>query len=279
MPQQKVILITGASSGFGRLAAEKLADRGHRVYGTSRRLRPPEGLKHRMLVLDVRDDASVRSAVEQVLAEAGQIDVLINNAGYALSSLIEEAGIDQAKEVFETNFWGIVRMTKAVLPAMRSRRRGRIINVSSLAGLFGVPGEGFYSASKFAIEGYSESLAPELHPYGIDVVLVEPSYFRTGFDQARTQAADPIDDYDPIRGRVMAAFEEGARRGGDPAEVAGLLVRIVEMSRPRLRYRAGREAHWLPWLRPLIPQRLLLWGTRKWFHIPDKIEQGLLHAD
>jgi len=269
--RQEVVLITGASSGFGRLAADRLARHGYRVFGTSRRPQLQHDRPYPMLTLDVRNDESVHAAVEQVLRDTGRLDVLVNNAGYALASLIEEAKIDEAKGVFETNFWGAVRMTKAVLPAMRGRRSGRIINISSLAGLIGVPGEGFYSATKFALEGYTESLAHEVRVFNIHVSLIEPGYFKTGFGQARKEGTDLIPDYNPIRGRIMAAFDEGARLGGDPAKVAALIQQVIETPRPRLRYRVGHDSAWLPRLRGLMPQKMFAWGTRKVFHIPGKI--------
>jgi NAD(P)-dependent dehydrogenase (short-subunit alcohol dehydrogenase family) len=266
MAEQRVILITGASSGFGQEAARVLVRRGHRVFGTSRAVRADDG-GMRMLALDVRDEESVRAGVEKVLAEAGRIDVLVNNAGYALASLIEEATTEEAEAMFDTNFFGIVRMTKAVLPAMRRQRRGTIINVGSLAGLVGVPGEGFYAASKFAIEGYSESLRYEVEPLGIHVSIVEPSYFKTGFDRAKIEGSDRVGDYDGLRERIHAVFDAGARSGGDPRVVGELIARIAESPKPRLRYRVGREAHLIAPLRNVLPDAVFAWGTRKWFKI------------
>jgi NAD(P)-dependent dehydrogenase (short-subunit alcohol dehydrogenase family) len=266
MAQQKVILITGASSGFGREAGRLLALRGHRVFGTSRAERPDaDGV--RMLSLDVRSEESVWAGVEKVLAEGGRIDVLVNNAGYALASLIEEAKTQEAQAMFDTNFFGIARMTKAVLPAMRRQRGGTIINVGSLAGLVGVPGEGYYAASKFAIEGYSESLRYEVEPFGIHVSIVEPSYFKTGFDKAKIEGSDRIGDYDGMRERINSVFDAGLRRGADPRVVGQLIAKIAETPRPRLRYRVGREAHLIAPLRHLMPDALFAWGTRKWFRI------------
>lgn len=266
MTQEKVILITGASSGFGQEAARVLVQRGHRVFGTSRADRPDEG-GVRMLRLDVRDEGAVRAGVEKVLAEAGRIDVLVNNAGYALASLVEEARTEEAQAMFDTNFFGIVRVTKAVLPAMRRQRSGTIINISSLAGLVGVPGEGFYSASKFAIEGYSESLRYEVEPFGIHVSIVEPSYFKTGFDRAKIEGSDRFADYDGLRERIHAVFDAGARSGGDPRVVGELIARIAESRSPRLRYRVGRDALWIAPLRCVLPDAVFAWGARKWFGI------------
>ena len=269
MPQPKVILITGASSGFGREAARLLAQRGHRVFGTSRQARPDDG-GVRMLPLDVRMEESVRAGVEKVLSEAGRIDVLVNNAGYVLAGLIEEATTEEAIAQFDTNVFGLVRMTKAVLPAMRRQHDGTIINIGSLAGLLGVPGEGFYAASKFAVEGYSESLRYEVEPFGIRVCIVEPSYFRTGLETGKIKGTDRIEAYDGLRERIMAAFDAGLRHGGDPRTVAELIARIAVSPRPRFRYRVGREAHLLAPLRALLPDPLMAWGTRKWFHISRK---------
>lgn len=271
MPQQKVVLITGASSGFGQLTAQLLAQDDYRVFGTSRQPKADPARPYTMLPLDVRSDDSVAACVQQVLAQAGRIDVLVNNAGYALSSLTEEATIDQARQQFETNFWGTVRMTKAVLPTMRRQRDGRIINVSSLAGLISVPGEGFYSATKFAIEGYSEALAQEVYPFNIRVSLIEPSYFRTGIDSARAEASDLIPDYNPIRDRIMAVFAEGVRTGGNPVQVARLIRKVIASPSPAPRCRVGKDAAWLPVLRAILPARAFAWGSRKWFHIPDAV--------
>lgn len=271
MARRKVVLITGASSGFGQLAAERLGRAGHQVFGTSRRPQNDAGRPYRMLTLDVRSDESARACVEQVMAEAGRIDVLVNNAGYALSSLIEEAKIEEAKEQFETNFWGTVRMTKAVLPTMRKQRYGRVINISSLAGLIGVPGEGFYSASKFAIEGYSEALALEVGVFNIHVSLIEPGYFKTGFGDARSEGTHLIPDYNAIRDRIMAAFADGARSGGDPARVAERIQRVIESPRPALRYRVGKDAAWLPVLRAILPPQVFAWGTQRYFRIRSKV--------
>ena len=178
IPGKKVALVTGASSGFGRLTAEHLLRDGYRVFGTSRRELPDTERGVEMLTLDVRSEESVRECVGRVLQTAGRIDLLVNNAGLLVTvGPDEEVSPEEAQLLFETNFFGVTRMTHAVLPSMRSRRSGRIVNVSSLAGLLAVPGQALYSATKFAVEGYSEALRQELMPYGITVSLVEPGFF------------------------------------------------------------------------------------------------------
>src|SRR5437660_2901591 len=172
----QTILVTGASSGIGQSTARLLAERGFTVFGTARK---PDSAKREpftMLALDVRSDESVRACVAQVITKSGRLDVLVNNAGYAMMGAAEETSVEEAKAQFETNFFGIVRMVNAVLPGMRAAGAGKIINISSLAGNTAIPFSAFYSASKFALEGYSESLWYEVRPFGITVSLVEPGF-------------------------------------------------------------------------------------------------------
>lgn len=180
MQGKRVVLITGASSGFGQLLGQALSEKGYRVFGTSRNpawSTPASGMT--MLALDVRDGASVTACVQSVLSTSARLDVLVNNARYVHEGPLEEVSLEELKAVFETNFFGAVRMVNAVLPAMRRDRSGHIIHVSSLAGLLPLPFWGAYSASKCALEGYSESLRHELKPLGIHVSLVEPSFYKT----------------------------------------------------------------------------------------------------
>ena len=182
--QPQIILITGASSGFGKITAHMLSEQGHIVYGTSRK--PSENIgKVRMLVVDVTNSISVRHAVEQIISEQRRMDVLINNAGMGIGGALELATEEEVSMQMNTNFFGVVNMCKAVLPYMRKARRGKIINISSIGGVMGIPYQGFYSASKFAVEGYSEALALEVHPFHIKVCLVQPGDFNTGFTDNR----------------------------------------------------------------------------------------------
>lgn len=175
-----VVLVTGASTGIGRETARRLVAAGYRVFGTSRKGGPDfDGVEH--VALDVCDDASVEAAVAGVVARAGRIDVLVNNAGYLEAGAVEEVPLDRARAQLETNLFGVARMIRAVLPAMRARRSGRIVTVSSLAGLVPVPFWGWYNASKFAVEGLCETLRQEVSPFGVHVSLVEPGAIKTPF--------------------------------------------------------------------------------------------------
>ena len=181
---RQVILITGASSGIGKATANLLVQQGYTVYGTSRKAsESTNGV--RMLTMDVTQPASIQQAVEQILSEQGRIDILINNAGLGISGALELETDEEIGKQMDTNFMGVVRMCKAVIPIMRKERKGFIINISSIGGLIAVPFQGFYSASKFAVEGYSEALQHEVRPFGIRVCLVEPGDFYTNFTANR----------------------------------------------------------------------------------------------
>jgi NAD(P)-dependent dehydrogenase (short-subunit alcohol dehydrogenase family) len=258
------VLITGASSGFGRLLATLLARKGYTVFGTSR-CAAAVSADFRVVPLDVRDDGSVRACMDAV-REGGEIDVLVNNAGYVHEGPLEELSLADVKAVFETNFFGALRMVNAVLPSMRARRRGRIINVSSLTGLMPLPFMGAYAASKHALEAYSESLRHELLPLGIHVSLVEPGYFRTGIAGRKLRTAGTIPDYDAYRRRMYAAIAREEARSPAPAPVADLLVRIIEARRPRLRHVIGHDTLTYH-LRGLVPEAIWERGLRLNFRL------------
>lgn len=267
MINSPVALVTGASSGFGQITAHKLAAHGYRVFGTSRQkfYKPSNGIV--MLQLDVQSDDSVKTCIEQLLNQVEQIDLLINNAGTLHVGAIEETSLEQARTVLETNFWGVVRTTNAVLPIMRQQRRGRIINVSSLAGLVGTPGEGFYSASKFALEGYSETLSLEVRPFNIHVSLIEPGFFKTNLSNTLATGDTTIPDYNALRQTIQAFIKDAIATGDDPAKVADLIVRVAKKSSPQLRYRVGQDAIWVPRMKALFP-KAFRWGLRKKFNLP-----------
>ncbi|WP_216212623.1 SDR family NAD(P)-dependent oxidoreductase [Amycolatopsis aidingensis] len=257
------VLVTGASSGIGRATALAFAEHGARVFGTSRHPRPAgDGVE--MLELDVRSAESVRRCVERV----GRIDVLVNNAGVMCEGFAEEVTPAQAQEVLEANFLGTVRVTNAVLPGMRARRAGRIVNVGSLAAWVGEPGEGFYAASKAALARYTEALRQEVWHLGIAVSLVEPGAFRTGVLAAAPAVESRIADYDGPRESAHHTLHRALRRGEDPGKVAELIRRIAASRSPRGRYGAGRGACWVPRLKTLLPQRLFEFALRRAYRLP-----------
>jgi NAD(P)-dependent dehydrogenase (short-subunit alcohol dehydrogenase family) len=256
MSEQKVVLITGASSGIGRATAALLAERGFNVFGTSRKPDKIQTTGFEMLHLDVRSDESVEACVRRLMERTGRLDVLINNAAYGLMGASEETTLPQAKSLFEANFFGAVRVVNAVLPVMREQGSGQIINVSSLAGLVAWPFDGAYCATKYALEGYTESLLYEVKPFNIRVSIVEPDFFKSDFVNSMQVADEPIDDYAQMRQQAITIFEESMQRGADPIIVAKLILRIIEDESPRLRYRAGRAAIWIPRIRSIIPEGL-----------------------
>ncbi len=268
MPEQKVVLITGASSGTGQATARLLAQQAFTVFGTSRN---PSGVETmasvEVLPLDVCVDESVDACVDSVLKQAGRLDILVNNAGYELGGALEEAALEEGKAQFETNFFGMVRMVKAVLPIMRRQGNGQIINISSLAGLAPVPFLGVYSASKFALEGYTEVLRHEVKPFNIQVSLVEPGFTKTNLARNRQYAANRINDYSPWRRRAFEAIEENEKKAPDPTQVAECILRIIESKSPRLRYRVGKDATRIPRLRRFMPESLVEKGMRSYFHL------------
>lgn len=266
MSRGKVALVTGASSGFGQLTVRALAKSGFRVFGTSRKsMAGEEGVE--MLELDVTRQDSIDACFAGVLSRAGRLDVLVNNAGMAHASLIEETPWDVARSVFETTFWGAVRVTAAVLPRMREQRSGRIINVSSLGGLVGAPGMGFYSASKHALEGYTETLHAELHQFNIRVSLIEPGFYKTRLYESRPRAANRLADYDAARAAVASGLIAAVERGGDPLEVANTIVSVALSEAPALRYRVGKDAKWNPRLKAWLPERWFMQGVRRYFRL------------
>lgn len=267
MNREYVVMVTGVSSGIGRATAELLAHEGYRVYGTLRKDAGGDGsLPDVELVrLDVRDEESVRSCVRTVLDRAGRIDGLVNNAGQALIGSAEETGIQEAKGLFETNFFGVLRMIQGVLPAMREQRSGRIVNIGSVAGFLPSPYMGIYAASKHALEGYSESLDHEVRQFGIRVCVVEPGFIRTNLDQNSLSAGQQLAAYAKERDRAHEAVRASIASGDDPVRVASVVREALKSRLPRLRYPAGRQARVLSLLKKLAPEQMLDRGIRKQF--------------
>ena len=249
-----VALVTGASSGIGRAAALALVDAGFAVVGTSRNAAnasPLDGVT--FLDLDVASDESVRSLVEEVIERFGRIDVLVNNAGVGAVGAGEESSIDQTKEVFDINVFGLIRMTKAVLPHMRAQGSGRVVNVSSLLGLIPAPFMAIYAATKHAVEGYSESVDHELREHGVRMLLVEPAYTSTAFEASSLAPDSRLPIYDAQREVSRSVLATALRDADDPDVVAKVIVAAATDAKPRLRYTAGSMAGRVSVLRRIVP--------------------------
>lgn len=259
-----VALVTGASSGIGLATANKLLAAGYTVYGTSRRAALPGQYPFKMMTLDVTDDASVQAAINQLMRSEGRIDLLVNNAGYGIAPAgAEESSIEQAKAIFDTNFLGMVRMTRAVLPYMRNQANGRIINIGSILGLVAFPYVALYAASKHAVAGYSQALDHELRTFGIRVSVIEPAYTKTQFEANNIQPDAKIDAYEMIRTKLTKIVTQAIAGGDTPEVVAEVVLNAARALRPKLRYTAGKAASQLQLLQRFAPSALLGKGIRK----------------
>ncbi len=259
---KKVILITGISSGFGKETARLLAENGHKVYGTIRKKAVSDTPVH-YLKMDLTDIESIKTAVSTVLENEGKIDILINNAGMHSGGSIETSPIEIINLQMETNFLGMVNVIREVLPAMRQQGGGTIINFSSIGGLMGLPFQAFYSASKFAIEGFSEALRMEVKRFNINVVIINPGDFRTSNSANRRNFLAPSGESDPYNEQfrtTLAVIEKDESRGWAPEVLAKKIVKIAECKNPRQRYIIGSfEQKLAVLLKYIIP--------RKWFRL------------
>lgn len=243
----KVVIVTGASSGIGFATAKLFVNKGYQVYGLSRR--KIENAPFIQIQADVNDDTSVKVAISEVLNQSGRIDILFNNAGFAMVGATEESSMDQIKSIFETNFFGAIRVANAVLPTMRKQKSGRILHTSSIAGLVTFPYMSYYSASKFALEAYSESLDHEVRTFGIRSILIEPSFMKTSINSNQSKVDIPIKDYISIRDKVEHLVDQGIEVSPSPELVAEKVLEVVEIGNPKLRYLVGRDAKILSTLR------------------------------
>lgn len=221
----KIAIVTGGSSGIGKCAAQYLADRGCRVYSLSRRGGEDGKIIH--LTADVTDEASVNAAVAEVLRREGRVDILLNNAGFGVAGAVEFTPVEEAQRQLEVNFWGMVRVTRAVLPSMRAQGSGRIVNTSSVAAVTPIPFQTYYSVSKAAVNSFTMALANEVRPYGITVCAVMPGDTRTGFTDARTRRFDGDEAYGGRIARSVGRMEHDERTGGSPETVGAALGRAA----------------------------------------------------
>lgn len=243
--EPQVIIITGASSGFGKATAELLSGQGHTVYGLCRREMQDTKIKYRQC--DVRNREQIASVVAKIVEEQGRVDVLVNNAGMGIGGALELATPEEIDLQMGTNFMGCVNMCQAVLPYMRRQRAGKIINLSSIGGVMGLPYQGFYSASKFAIEGFTEALAAEVTRFGIRVCMVEPGDFATGFTGSRKNSQATLDDpnYGPVFKNSLAIIEKEENGGLKPEVLALRIAKLVEKKNPPLRNVVANFEQWL----------------------------------
>lgn len=268
--ERSTVLITGARTGIGRACAEALAQSGYRVYGTSRHPPREEAPPFKWLPMDVDDSASVDDGIAQIVAETGGLDVVVNNAGFGYGGAIEDTSVEEAKALFETNFFGVLRVCRAVLPVMRRQGHGLIVNISSIGGVMGLPYQGMYSATKFALEGMSEALRLEVKPFGVHVVLIEPGDVRTSFTENRrhTLASQTSPVYRDLYHRVLAKIEADERGGIAPEAVARLLLRVVRRRSPAPRYVVGPFYEQLAvWAKRWLPARAFEWLLMKNYNL------------
>lgn len=265
MSNPTVVVVTGVSSGIGRAAAEKFANRGCQVFGTVRntaKAQPIPGVE--LVEMDIRDEASVQRGIQTIIAQAGHIDVLVNSAGVTLLGATEETSVAEAQSLFDTNVFGILRTTQAVLPHMREQRSGRIVNISSVLGFLPAPYMGLYSASKHAVEGLSETLDHEVRKFGIRVALVEPSFTKTNMDINAPLAAAKIPAYDTERGVVSQAIQKNVQKAPQPDGVASTIVDAA-LGAWKMRRTPKGEASLLRKLRRFMPAGPVEKGLRKTF--------------
>lgn len=262
---QKTAIVTGASSGIGRATAESLARAGYRVFGTSRRPSGDGPSNVEMLACDVTDDASVAALAATVLERTGRIDLLVNSAGLGLFGAAEESSSAQVRDLFEVNLFGVVRMTNAVLPSMRARGVGRIVNLSSALGYAPAPFSAYYASSKFALEGYSESLDHEVRTFNVRVALIEPGTVKGSFDKSSLDPDRKLKEYEAGRAWVNGFYQKGLETADTPERVAQSVVQAATATKHRLRYTVGSVAWQVALLRRLMPAGLFDKALRQQF--------------
>lgn len=265
---QKTAFVTGASSGIGKAAGLALTRAGYRVIGTSRNASAGEvrdGI--RIITCDVTSDTSVAAAVALAHKELGRIDLLVNNAGYAVSGAAEESSIEQVRALFDTNFLGVVRVTNEVLPIMRQQRAGRILNIGSVVGFIPGPFGAYYTASKHAIEGYSESLDHEVRTFGIRVAVIEPWATKTSIEANSPRGDRPVSAYSETFARYQAAFNAAMANGDTADDVAATILAAAQSRKPSLRYPSGKAARQTSFARRFLPRALFDSVLRKQFNI------------
>ncbi|PHN53760.1 short-chain dehydrogenase [Pseudomonas syringae] len=252
---KKTVLITGASSGFGLLLATHLHQQGFNVVGTSRYPEKYAGsVRFKLLRLDIDDDSSVQAFTDELFKHITRLHVLVNNAGYMVTGLAEETPIETGRQQFETNFWGTVKVTNAVLPYMRRQKNGQIITVSSMVGLIGPPNLSYYAASKHAVEGYFKSLRFELNQFNINVSVIEPGWFNTNLgSNAHSATGSKIADYDLYRKKVDLVTQKGIDEAESPKAVVNAIVNVIATKKPPFSHPVAKMAGMILFLQHYLP--------------------------
>ena len=264
------VLITGASSGIGKAIALKLSREGYRVFGTSSKPEKiKEDLPYEILPLDVTSPESVDNCISLLFQKINKLDILINNAGFAHMGCAEEMSEEEARFQMDTNFWGYVRMSQALLPYMRQQCSGKIIQVSSLGGSIGIPMQAFYAASKHAVDGYTKSLRMEVKPFNIKVVLVKPGFIRTDMHTSFRYSRQEMPEYQAVRESVNQEISESLQKGDPVEKVADKIYKILRKQHPAIFYSIGTSGRLLPMLYSIFP-RLFEFGSMKKFGL-DKL--------
>jgi len=262
--KRKVAIVTGASSGIGEATAELLTNAGYTVYGTSRKGGQFSRHPFMMIALDVSSEESIETALKEVIDKEGRIDLVVNNAGFGVAAGgAEESSMTQTKQIFDVNFFGVVRMIQAVVPYMRKQGQGRIINIGSILGLIPAPYMATYAATKHAIEGYSESLDHELRTRGIRVSVIEPAYTKTNFEANAPEVDTKIEEYAIARKALVKIMKAAVEGGDDPKTVAEVVLKAANDKHPKLRYTAGKLASRLSLLRRFAPAAMMDKGIRQ----------------
>jgi short-subunit dehydrogenase len=267
---ERIVLITGATSGIGKTCAEYLSHKGYHVFGTGRQVNKSSNNTFELIEMDINDDKSVKNGIKYIIKKEGRIDIIVNNAGYGISGAIEDTNITEAKQQLETNFFGAHRLCKEILPIMRKQKSGYIINISSIGGIIGLPFQGFYSASKFALEGWTESLRMEVKSFGIKVVLIEPGDIKTSFTSKREKITFLLKNsvYRENAIKTLNVVEKDEQGGPSPDKVAFLLEKIINKKTPKLRYKVGSFTQIIiGHLRRIIPDKSMEWILMKYYKI------------
>ena len=258
----KIVLITGASSGIGKATAKLLSQKGYVVYGAARQTKKMEDIQRlgvKLLNIDVTRDEEMISGVDTIIKNEGRIDILINNAGFGLLGSIEDVSMDDARRQLEVNLIGTARLTQLVLPNMRKQKSGKIVNISSIGGKISLPVSGWYNASKFAIEGLSDSLRMEVEQFGINVILIEPGSIKSDFFITAKEYLDKIPD-DSVYAEMVAGFNESVKKSdkisSDPSVISKLILKAISARKPKTRYHGGSLSNMVLFMRSVLPDRM-----------------------